>query len=301
MQKKWQFNQRSSADDVVSGHRLDDKTVVITGANTGIGFETARALASVGANVILACRNTDAGQRAVETILQQHQDASVRCTQLDLGALPSVQDFAEKLKEEKIDILICNAGSMSTSLLYTEQGFERTVGVCHLGHFLLCKLLLPKLVAAKTARVVMLSSEAHRYPSTLNIDTLLDPGANYATMKAYGQAKLCNALMALELQKRFSSQGLTACSVHPGNMVSTDFGRESALMRLAFKLISPFTKSANQGAATSVFCATHEPAEDLAGLYFSHCQATKATKEARNDEVAATLWEQSEHWLKEWL
>ena len=298
---QWQFNQRSTADQVVEGHQLNGKTVIITGANTGIGYETARALASVGAKVLLACRNPAAGKSAVEKIQQQSTNADVSFAQLDLASLDNVSQFCMQLDWPSIDCLICNAGSMSVDYLETEQGFERTFGVCHVGHFLLTEKLMPKLLAANAPRVIMLSSEAHRNPKTLDFDNLPYAKSDYSVMKAYGQAKLCNALMGSELQSRYGDQGLTACSVHPGNMVTTDFGRESALTRIAFKLFSPFTKSPNQGAATTVVCALHEPASDIAGKYFSHCQPLDTTAEVKNVEVAETLWTRSEKLVANWL
>lgn len=301
MTQSWKFNRRSTSDQVVEAHNLSGKTVIVTGANTGIGYETARALASAGAEVMLACRNRASGEAAVQKIQQQHSSANVCFAELDLASLDNVVQFCEKLEWPSIDYLICNAGSMSTSYLETTQGFERTFGVCHIGHFLLTERLMPKLLAAKTPRVIMLSSEAHRSPKTLDLDNLPYSESNYSVMKAYGQAKLCNALMALELQSRYGKQGLTACSVHPGNMVSTDFGRESALTRVMFKLLSPLTKTANQGAATTVVCALHEPASDIAGGYFSHCQPLTSTPEANNNEVAKILWARSEQWVSDWV
>jgi WW domain-containing oxidoreductase len=167
--------------------------------------------------------------------------------------------------------------------------------------FLLTQQLLPKLLKTGNARVIMLSSEAHRSPKKLDFDRLPYSQDDYSIMKAYGQAKLCNALMALELQARYGEQGLTACSVHPGNMVTTDFGRESAVMRLLFKVLSPLTKTANQGAATTVVCALHEPASDIAGLYFSHCRPHRCTSESRDAAIAAKLWQHSEAMVSDWL
>jgi WW domain-containing oxidoreductase len=297
MTRQWQFDKRSTADDIVAGRDLSGRIVVITGANTGIGYETARAVASVGARVVLACRQRHSGEAAVARIRQVYPQAHVEFAQLDLASLPAVRRFCDALALPKIDILICNAGSMSTQYLETEQGFERTLGVCHIGHFLLAQQLLPKLLAAGKPRVVMLSSEAHKQPRTLDFDHLPYPRESYATMKAYGQAKLCNALMALELQNRYGDQGLTACSVHPGNMVTTDFGRESLWVRIAFRLVSPFTKTPNQGAATTVFCALHEPTADIAGGYFADCQPAQCTPEAKNALVAQRLWDLSEQWV----
>jgi WW domain-containing oxidoreductase len=181
----------------------------------------------------------------------------------------------------------------------TKEGFEQTVGVCHVGHFLLVKTLLPRLLSAPAPRVVMVSSESHRAPPRLNFDALPYPESQFRPMKSYGQAKLCNALMAVELQRRFADQGLTACYLHPGTMVTTDIGRDSAIVRFAMWLVSPFTKTARQGAATSVFCAKWDDRSELGGNYFSHCARAKPSAETANVEVAGRLWELSERWLEE--
>ncbi|MEP0202964.1 MAG: SDR family oxidoreductase [Halioglobus sp.] len=293
------FNARSSADEVVDGHDLQGKNIIVTGANTGIGYETARALASIGGVVTLACRNTQAAAAACEKIRQQHPAANVTAMALDLSDLNSVVQFAKDYPADSISFLINNAGSSAPSLMTTAQGFERTVGVCHIGHFLLTELLMPKLLAAESPRVIMVSSESHRYPARLNFDYLGKAEGSYKSMRAYGQAKLCNVLMADELQRRYGDQGLTACSIHPGSLVTTDFGRESRLFRAAFWLASPFTKSPNQGASTTVYCALQEPASEIAGGYFSHCRRAKQTAEAKNPQVAAKLWALSEQWVQD--
>lgn len=295
------FKRSTTSDEVLSGVDLSGKHIIVTGANTGIGYETARALASAGATVVLACRSLETGNEAAQRIREAHAGADVSCRQLDLGSLPAVKAFAEGLDDTPIDILVCNAGSMSLDYVETEQGFERTLGVCHIGHFLLVKLLMSKLLASGTPRVVMVSSIAHQNPKKLDFNNLPYKEDQYSIMGAYGQAKLCNILMALELQNRFGDKGLTACSVHPGNMVTTDFGRESGFMKFAFKLMSPLTKSANQGAATSVLCAVHEPAEDVAKGFFSHCQPAKCTPEAQNADVARALWQRSEEWVSQYV
>jgi WW domain-containing oxidoreductase len=298
---KRQFNARSSADEVVEGHDLSGKNVIVTGANTGIGYQTARALASIGGIVTLACRNTEAAEQACHKIRQQHPDANVTAMHLDLSDLSSVSEFAREYPQDTLSLLINNAGSSAPRLMTTAQGFERTVGVCHIGHFLLTELLMPKLLAAQPARVVMVSSESHRYPAKLDFKNLGKAQEPFKSMRAYGQAKLCNVLMADELQRRYGSQGLTACSVHPGALVTTDFGRESMLFRMAFWLASPFTKSPNQGAATTVYCALHEPASEIAGGYFSHCQQARQTAEAKDPQVAARLWALSEQWVADYV
>jgi WW domain-containing oxidoreductase len=136
-------------------------------------------------------------------------------------------------------------------------------------------------------------------PAKLNFNKFpLKKTDTFFPLMAYGQAKLCNALFANELQRRYQNQGLTACSLHPGALITTGFGRHSGFLSLVFKAVSPLTKTPNQGAATSVYCATHDNQNELAGKYFSHCKPSRSTKEANNPETARKLWEVSEDWVK---
>ena len=289
------FDSSSTADDVVRGQDLSGRCMIVTGASSGIGFETARALASAGARVVLACRDPGKGRDAARRIAARHPRAHVEPGMLDLASLASVRAFTDALDASRIDALVCNAGVLDASYRTTEDGFEHTVGICHLGHFLLTLRLLPRLLATR-GRVVMVSSESHRTPSRLDFEQLPLPRTRYSMVVAYGQAKLCNLLFANELQRRYGERGLTACSVHPGVLVTTQIGRDSLFARLAIQLVSPFTKNASQGAATSVFCAVHPDPSALAGRYFSNCRPKPCSREASDPAVAARLWQVSEKW-----
>lgn len=293
-----QFGAKSTADEVVRGMDLSGRFVVITGANTGIGYETARALASAGARVVLACRDAGKASNATERIRLRHPKADVAFAELDLESFASIRSFVDSLKEPSIDVLICNAGVLNANYHESDAGIEHTVGVCHLGHFLLVQGLLTRLLATGEGRVVMVGSEAHRSPRTLDFENFPLSAENFSQLVSYGQAKLCNTLFANELQRRYGEQGLTACSLHPGNLVTTEIGRDSLLARFAMKLVSPFTKSPAQGAATSVLCAVHPDPMALAGHYFSHCQRAKMSAEAENPEVAKRLWEITRSWCE---
>jgi WW domain-containing oxidoreductase len=293
------FNHRSSADDVLRNQNLSGQVIIVTGANTGIGFETARSLAAAGATVIATCRSAEKAAATQKRLMLASPASTVETAVMDLSSLASVSDFCNGLAHSKIDVIICNAGIVAPKYGETKEGFEQTVGVCHVGHFLLVKKLMPRLLSAPAPRVVMVSSESHRVPPRLNFDALPYPESQFRPMKSYGQAKLCNALMAVELQRRFADQGLTACYVHPGTMVTTEIGRDSAIVRFAMWLVSPFTKTASQGAATSVFCATWDDRCELGGNYFSHCARVKPSAETGNVEVAGRLWGLSERWLEE--
>jgi len=293
------FGSRTDADEVLKGIDLAGKNILVTGANTGIGYETARSLAAAGAEVILACRSEDKGQAAVDAILKRHSNARVTFQPLDLSSLASITAFSENLAWQTIDVIIANAGVVPVEYLQTEEGIEQCVGVCHFGHFALCKLLLSKLLKSASPRVVMVSSESHRSPKTLDFEKFPLTKNNFSFVTAYGQAKLCNTLFANELQRRFGDQGLSACSLHPGTLITTDIGRNSGILSVLMKLISPLTKTPNQGASTTVYCAAYLPGADIQGGYFSHCEKVRASREANNPEVAARLWAVSEAFCEE--
>lgn len=209
-----QFGSKTTADEVVDGMDLSGKFIVITSANTGIGYETARSLASAGARLLLACRNTGKASDATERIRERHPNADVSFAELDLGSFDSIHTFVETLNESSIDVLICNAGVINASYHESDGDIEHTVGVSHLGHFLLVRGLLPKLLAAGGGRVVMVGSEAHRTPRTLEFEKFPLDADNYSQLVSYRQAKLCNTLFANELQHRYGDQDsrIAACT-----------------------------------------------------------------------------------------
>ncbi len=291
------FGAQTTADEAVADLELSGQLAIVTGANSGIGFQAARALASAGARVIFACRDSAAGAAAVERTLAAHPGAIAEVGALDLGSRQSIGDFAERIDADSIDMVICNAGVFGGPYQEVDGALERTVGVCHVGHFLLVRALLPRLLAQGGGRVVMVSSESHRSPRKLDFDRLPLTAAQYSGFVAYGQAKLCNVLFASELQRRHGAEGLTACSLHPGTMIATNIARSSGLASLVMKLMSPFTKGLSEGAATSILCATHLHLEEIAGRYFSDCRPKPASDEAQDAGVAERLWTRTEEWV----
>jgi WW domain-containing oxidoreductase len=288
------FGSRSTADDVLNGRALDDKNILITGANAGIGFETARALASHGARVWLGCRNRQSAESCAARIRAEHSAAQVVPMALDLASFASIRAATTELSLDRLDVLICNAGLFKSSYELTEDGIEQTVGVCHFGHFLLSSLLLPKLRAASSARVVMVSSESHRMPARLARHRFPLPADRYKSLIAYGQAKLCNVLFANELTRRFSSQGIYANSLHPGSMIGTSIFRDSLAAKLLAAVARPFAKSIAQGAATTVYCAVAPELERVGGKYFADCAEKAMSRGAADSDVARRLWTMSE-------
>ena len=232
------------------------RTAVVTGANSGIGFHTARLLASKGAHVIMACRNPTKAATAREEILTEHPHANCTVGIMDLADLDSVRRFAEDLMKDhqQIDLLINNAGVMIPPYTQTAQGFELQFGTNHLAHFALTGLLLPLLTATKNSRVVTVASLAHRF-ARIDFDDLQHE-KRYIAWEAYGQSKVANLLFCYELQRRLEASGHPTLSTaaHPG-VASTGIGRESTTMNLA---IPWFSQSAEVGAWPTLQAATDE-------------------------------------------
>jgi WW domain-containing oxidoreductase len=284
------FGNKSTADEVLAGVDLTGRVVVVTGGNTGIGFEAARAFAARGASVELACRDAVRAKQAAERIRGEHRDAVVSVGELDLGSLASVRGYCETFVHAKCDILLCNAGLIVNRYEQTADGFEKTLGVSHLGHFELFRGLLDRMLAAERSRLVVVSSESHRTPKTLDFENLPLPAEKFGMFKAYGQAKLCNALFASEVARRYTDQRVTAASLHPGSLIPTEISRGSKMSGVLMALAKPLTKSIAQGAATSVYCATAPEVEAQSGQYFSDCAPKLASREARDPEIAQRLW-----------
>lgn len=287
------FGARSTTDEVLAGLDLDDRVALVTGANAGIGFETARALAAHGVRVVLACRNAEKADATAATLRAAHPDAKVDPLACALDSLAAVEDAAAAFPADRLDILIANAGVYGGGYAETVDGIERTVGVCHFGHAVLVSRLREKLEASK-GRVVMVSSGSHQTPPRLDFGAFPLTRSRYSDLVAYGQAKLCNVLFANEIQRRFGDRGLTANSLHPGALMATSIGRSSALAKIAITLFRPFSKPLTCGAATSVYVATAPELEGVGGKYFEDCREKRASAEARNPAVAQRLWERTE-------
>ena len=234
---------------------LSGKVAVVTGANSGLGYETARALAQHGATVIMACRNRGKAEQAAASILATNPAGKVVIMELDLGDLNSVRGFADafKAKYDHLDLLINNAGIMVPPQGQTEQGFETQFGVNHLGHFALTAQLIDRLDATPGARIVTVSSIAHHF-GQIKFDDLNWQRRNYQRMPAYGQSKLANLLFTYELQRRLSASGqhTLALAAHPG-WATTSLQGEGAAMQVANRV---FAQSAQMGAWPTLYAAT---------------------------------------------
>ena len=268
--------------------------MLITGCNAGIGYETARALAAHGAHVFVACRTRAKANETIERIRAAHPQAKLSPVELDLSSFARIRQAVSQLEIDALHVLICNAGLFMAEYKPTADGIESTVGVCHYGHFLLTTLLIDKLRKGAPARVVVVASESHRYPARLDVARFPLQSRNFKNLIAYGQAKLANVLFANELTRRYRDQGIVANSLHPGSMIGTSIFRDSLPARLLALGLRPFTKSIEQGAATTVYCATADELAQTGGEYFRDCKPHPMSRGARDAEVAKQLWELTE-------
>lgn len=242
------FDSSSTADQVLEGRDLSGKVAIVTGANSGIGYETARSMAHHGAQVILACRSLDRGNAAMEKMRQNREDAKVRVMQIDLTSLASIRKFAVEFLATGLPLhyLILNAGVFSLPWELTEDGIERTFAANYIGHFYLTKLLMQHLLDSAPARVVVLSSESHRFVNTddcISLDKLSPSQHQFWPATQYNRTKLCNILFSNELNRRLRSRGVTSNSLHPGNMMYTSLPNSWWFYKLLFFLVRPFTKT----------------------------------------------------------
>ncbi|MEA2334347.1 MAG: hypothetical protein QOG40_837 [Solirubrobacteraceae bacterium] len=287
-------------------HALPDqrgRTAVITGANSGIGLEAARELARAGAHVVMACRDTTKGDAAAHAIRKELPSAELEVAALDLASLDSVRAFAGRYPHERLDLLINNAGVMAPPYTKTIDGFELQFATNHLGHFALTGLLLDKLLATPRARVVTVSSTAHKM-GRIDFEDLQSE-RSYRRWGAYGQSKLANLLFCFELDRRLQATDADLLSVaaHPGySATNLQFAATpSRIERLASVVLNRvYAQSAERGAAPTLYAAT----ADIPGGSFvgpdgfqemrGEPRIVKSTRAARDPETALRLWALSE-------
>lgn len=298
------FGPETTAEEAVAGVDLTGRVVVVTGATSGLGAETVRALAGAGAHVVATARDADKARAAADSLAGEGR--SVEAGVLDLSSTASVREFAAWLLERhpRVDVLVNNAGVMATPLGRTADGFETQFGTNHLGHFLLTNLLVPALLRGAPARVVNLSSAGHKVSDILWDDPNFR-STEYQPWVAYGQSKTANVLFAVELDRRLAARGVRAYAVHPGS-VGTNLARYlgeeegAAMLARATSSAAHRQKSVAAGAATQVWAATSPDLAEQGGRYLEDCGVSDNHRPwARDPEAAARLWAMSEDLLGE--
>jgi len=280
---------------------LAGRVAVVTGANSGIGRETAVGLARSGATTVLACRNVERATTAAAEVRAAAGSAEVHVVPLDLADLASVVSCAEEIAKrwDRLAVLVNNAGGIWSSRQLTAQGFEQTFGVNHLGHFLLTRMLLPQLLAGTPSRVVNVSSFGHHFAAMgMRFDDLQSE-RRYVALDVYGRSKLANVLFTRELAGRVRGRGLDVNAAHPGP-VRSGFGMDGDLRGIAGwgnKVVRLFEITPEAGARTSIYLATSPEVQGRTGGYWVRCRPGHMSHQARSDAQAARLWEVSEQLL----
>ena len=275
------------------------KVVIVTGANSGIGYEAARALAKKGATVVMACRNLEKGEAAAKAIIDEGPTGQVVLLHLDLADLSSVRRFADEFRAryDRLDVLVNNGGIMAVPKGKTVDGFEMQIGTNHLGHYALSGLLIEMLKTTQNARVVTVSSYAH-VMGKINFDDL-NSEKSYQRWSAYGRSKLANVLFGYELQRRLAANGHPPISlvVHPG-YAATNLQRNTGLFSFANHF---FAQSQEMGALPTLYAAVSPKMEG--GEYIGpdgllgqrgYPQVARSSRASHDEAVARRLWEVSE-------
>jgi NAD(P)-dependent dehydrogenase (short-subunit alcohol dehydrogenase family) len=315
MTSRKNFGATTTADEVLEGIDLSGKLVVITGGASGLGQETARAMAAKGAHIVIPVRDMAKGEAAVVAIKASVPDADIELMECDLGKMASIHAFAKAflVQHDRIDLLINNAGVMACPHMTTSDGLEMQFGTNHIGHFLLTNLLLPAIIkAAKNAgkpRIVNLSSRGHHF-DTVHFDDPHFETRDYDKWLSYGQAKTANIMFSVGLEKRLAGKGVHSLAVHPGG-IQTNLGRHlteediaTLLKRMEDNSEGNFAfKTVEAGAATSCYAATAPELEGLGGVYLEDCHVAAVDDEDPSGSVrsyavdpgnAEKLWALSE-------
>ncbi|KAI1291720.1 Retinol dehydrogenase 14 [Halotydeus destructor] len=281
--------------------RLDGKVAIVTGANTGIGLETARDLVRRGARVVLACRSVERATEAAKDIVASGGNAgAIRVMQVDIASLKSVRAFCHQFvtTEQRLDILVLNAGMVPPPGKYlTEDNIELQFAANHLGHFLMTRLLMDILTTSGASRVIAVSSLLHHFGS---ID--LDNMANYEKSVpdpsvTYSATKLANVLMVKELTRRYTAHnGVTFNALHPG-LVRTQINRQTPwyIKNFLQPLAYMWAKDSVAGAQTTIYLAVDSSLDHVSGQYFADCKQVPSSKLSNDEQLATKLWSLSEH------
>jgi NAD(P)-dependent dehydrogenase (short-subunit alcohol dehydrogenase family) len=273
---------------------MTGKTCVVTGANSGIGKETALGLACMGAHVVMVCRNADKGMAALDQVRRESDSAEVDLIVADISSQKSVRELARRIREDysRLDVLINNAGAAVPKRTLSADGIEMTVAGNHLGAFLLTMLLLDLLESSAPSRIVNVSSEAQRRTRIdMNDPQFVD--RRYRSFAAYGQSKLMMNICTFELARRLDGTGVTANCLHPG-VVKTNIAGGSLVGKVIWALFSPFMLSSQQGAQVSLYLASSPEVAQVSGKYFVKCKPAPSNPLSHDPKLISEVWQWSE-------
>jgi NAD(P)-dependent dehydrogenase (short-subunit alcohol dehydrogenase family) len=278
---------------------MSGKTCIVTGANSGIGKETALGLARMGAHVVLVCRNAEKGRAALADIQRESGSSKLDLLIADMSSMASVRALAAQILEKypRVDVLINNAGTAITKRTISVDGIEMTVAGNHLGAFLLTLLLLDRLKASAPARIVNVSSEAQRR-ARLEMDDIQFERRKYSSIGAYGQSKVLMNACTFELARRLKGMGVTANCLHPGVVATNIWHSGEADQPLFFKILvrifKPFMIDSKKGAEVSLYLAASPEVADVTGTYFVKSKPADYNPIERDPKVCAEIWQWSE-------
>lgn len=271
---------------------MQNKNILITGATAGIGLETAKQLAKKGANIYIVGRSKDKSETAVGEIKKYSGNANVFCFVADLSSQTSIRTLGKEINGNinTLDVLINNAGAVFQERQFSTDNIELTFATNHLNYFLLTHLLLDLLKQAPSARIVNVASDSH-YKGRIDFDDLYMK-SNYAGLKAYERAKLCNVLFTIELAKRLKNTGITVNALHPGR-VKTDIGSKNSgfLYKLGWAYFKTFSAiSIEDGAKTSIYLASSDEVKGVSGKYFATCKEKEPSRYSKTEGLKEKLW-----------
>lgn len=281
---------------------MSGKTCIVTGANSGIGLETARGLAQMGAHVVLVCRNAEKGRAALAEIQREFGSSQLDLLIADMSSQASVRALAAQILEKysRIDVLINNAGTAIVKRALSVDGIEMTVAGNHLGAFLLTLLLLDRLKASAPSRIINVSSEAQRR-ARLDMDDIQFERRKYSGIAAYGQSKVLMNACTFELARRLEGTGVTANCLHPGVVATNIWGAAPLVFKLIIAVVKPFMLNSEKGAVVSLYLATSPDVAKVTGEYFEKSKPAPPNPIERDPRVAAEIWQWSEKMTGEHL
>lgn len=277
---------------------MDKKTILITGANSGLGFEAAKQLAKQGHEIILLCRNKEKGEIAVSEIKSYSNNQNIHLYTANLASQKSIETVAQQIKKDisKLDVLLNNAGGVFNNFQLSEDGIEMTIANNHFNYFWLTYYLFDLLKNGKDARIINVASDSHYSAKKIDIESFYQKKGNYFVLSAYEQSKLANVLFTYTLAEKANPYNITVNALHPG-FVYTPIGEKNGnkffgmVWSAASKL---FGLSVEKGARSHIYLASSDEVKDISGKYFHNCKAKKSSSISYDKNLQAMLWKESE-------